>query len=154
MVAIPRYTDEEKERAISLYFDSGLTSQEVVDRLGYPSRQNLELWLRKDARYGDGNFRHGFYPIALKREAVRLRLEEGLVLKDIASQLHIKNKVTVQKWVAKFEEEGDMGLVPKKKSAARPPICQNTPRQARRACRPAQAHRRDIRAQPGAIRLP
>jgi transposase InsO family protein/transposase-like protein len=120
VITVPHYTDEEKERAISLYFSSGLTSQKVVDELRYPSRQNLELWLKKDTRYGDGNFRHGFYPIALKREAVRLRLEEGRALKDIASRLHVKNKVTVQKWVAKFEEEGDMGLVPKKKSASQP----------------------------------
>ena len=34
-------------------------------------RQCLEAWLRKDVRYGDGNFRHGFYPVFLRREAIR-----------------------------------------------------------------------------------
>lgn len=97
-----------------------MTSQQVVDRLGYPTRQCLERWLRKDRRYGDGNFRHGFYPISLKREAVRLRVEDGLALKEIAKRLGVKNPVSVQQWMTRFEREGDMGLVPKRKSASRP----------------------------------
>ena len=48
------YTDDEKRKATGLYFDENLTSQQVVDRLGYPTRQCLESWLRKDKRYGDG----------------------------------------------------------------------------------------------------
>ena len=90
------YTGDEKKAAIDLYFDTEMTSQEVVDKLGYPTRQCLERWLRKDERYSDGNFCHGFYPVSLRREAVRLRLEEGFALKDIAQRLGVKNKVSVQ----------------------------------------------------------
>lgn len=114
------YTDDEKRKATGLYFDENLTSQQVVDRLGYPTRQCLESWLRKDKRYGDGNFRHGFYPVSLKREAVRLRTEDGLALKEIALRLGVKNPVSVQQWITRFEREGDMGLVPKRKSASQP----------------------------------
>lgn len=97
-----------------------MTSQEVVDKLDYPTRQCLESWLRKDGRHGDGNFRHGFYPVSLRREAVRLRLEEGLALKDIAQRLGVKNKVSMQQWATRFEQEGDMGLIPKRTSACQP----------------------------------
>lgn len=55
-----RFTEEEKQQAIDLYFEKGLTTKETVDRLGYPTRQNLERWLKNDPRYGE-NFRHGFY---------------------------------------------------------------------------------------------
>jgi transposase InsO family protein/transposase-like protein len=115
---VRHYGDDEKRAAIELYFNDDLTSQQVVDRLGYPTRQCLEVWLRKDKRYGDGNFRHGFYSVSLKREAVRLRVEEGLGLKEIALRLGVKNPVSVQQWVARFEREGDMGLIPKRKSAS------------------------------------
>lgn len=111
---------KKKRTAIGLYFDEDLTSQQVVDTLGYPTRQCLESWLREDERYGDGNFRHGFYPIPLKREAVRLRMEEGLAFKEVASRLGVKNPVSVRQWVARFEEEGDMGLIPKRRSTSQP----------------------------------
>lgn len=114
------YTDDGKRAAIELYFSDDLTSQQVVDRLGYPTRQCLERWLRKGRRHGDGNFRHGFYPVSLKREAVRLRTEEGLALKEIALSLGVKNPVSVQQWATRFKREGDMGLIPKRKSASRP----------------------------------
>jgi transposase-like protein len=112
------YTGDEKKAAIELYFDTEMTSQEVVDKLGYPTGQCLESWLRKDERYSDGNFCHGFYPVSLRREAVRLRLEEGFALKDIAQRLGVKNKVFVQQWATRFEQEGDMGLIPKRTSAS------------------------------------
>ena len=86
-----------------------MTSQQVVDRLGYPTRQCLESWLRKDKRNGDGNFRHGFYPVSLKREAVRLRTEDGLALKKIALRLGVKNPVSVQQWITRFKREDDVG---------------------------------------------
>jgi transposase-like protein len=33
-----RYSDDEKRAAIELYFSDDLTSQQVVDRLDYPTR--------------------------------------------------------------------------------------------------------------------
>jgi len=87
-----RFTEEEKRTAVNLYFEENLTSQQVVDRLGYPTRQCLEGWLRKDNRYNEGSFRHGFYPVSLKREAIRLRHEGGLAIKEIAERLGVKIK--------------------------------------------------------------
>jgi transposase len=49
---------------------------------------------------------------------VHLRAEEGLALKEIAKRLGVKNPVSVQQWVTRFEREGDMGLSPKRKSAS------------------------------------
>ena len=68
-----RYTNEEKQTAVDLYFREYLTTQGVVDRLGYPTRQNLERWLCRDNRYGS-NFRRGFYPVDLKVRAVEMYL--------------------------------------------------------------------------------
>ena len=62
-----RLTDEEKHQAINLHFDQGLTTKEVVDRLGYPTRLNLERWLSTDSRYG-GNFQHGFSLLKLRQK--------------------------------------------------------------------------------------
>jgi len=39
------FSEEEKQRAVNLYFNEGLTTQETVNKLGYPTRQNLERWL-------------------------------------------------------------------------------------------------------------
>jgi len=53
---------------------------------------------------------------------VRLRVEDGLALKEIALRLDVKNPVSVQQWTIRFEREGDMGLSPKCKSASRPKL--------------------------------
>jgi transposase-like protein len=68
---LKHFSDAEKQKAVDLYFGEKLTTQGVVDWLGFPTRQNLERWLRKDPRYGE-NMRHGFYPVELKAEAVEM----------------------------------------------------------------------------------
>ena len=36
---------EERERAVELYFTTPMTTAQVVEHLGYPTRQCLERWL-------------------------------------------------------------------------------------------------------------
>jgi transposase InsO family protein/transposase-like protein len=108
------FTDEEKERAIGLYFGTGKTLQEVVDELGYPTRQCLAIWLKSDPRYG-GDFRHGFYPISVKMEAIRLFRDKHMDPEDISKMLDIKCKGSIYNWLRRYEDEGSGGLVPKKR---------------------------------------
>jgi len=114
-----RFTEEEKQLAIDLYFEKGLTTQETVDRLGYPTRQNLERWLKNDPRYGE-NFRHGFYPLVTKIEAVEHYLTGVYTAAEIAGKFHIGSPAVVLHWVHKVEQLGYNGLIPKKRSASMP----------------------------------
>ena len=41
---------EERERAVGLYFTTPMTTAQVVEHLGYPTRQCLERWLAMDSR--------------------------------------------------------------------------------------------------------
>ncbi len=65
------FTQAEKQRAIDMYFNEKLTTQGVVDFPGYPTRQNLERWLRKDQRYGE-NIAHNCYSVDLKIKAIEM----------------------------------------------------------------------------------
>ena len=42
------FSQEERGRAVGLYCSTSMTTQQVVDHLGYPTRQCLERWLRQD----------------------------------------------------------------------------------------------------------
>ena len=47
------FSREERERAVELYFSTPMSTKQVVEHLGYPTRQCLERWLRDDPRYAD-----------------------------------------------------------------------------------------------------
>ena len=44
----------ERERAVELYFTTPMTTAQVVEHLGYPTRQCLERWPAMDSRYEIG----------------------------------------------------------------------------------------------------
>ncbi len=41
----PRFTDEEKQRAVNYYLEHGRCVSQTVRRLGYPSRPTLDKWI-------------------------------------------------------------------------------------------------------------
>lgn len=45
------FSPEERKRAVELYLTTSMTAAEVVEHLGYPTRQCLERRLAKDSRY-------------------------------------------------------------------------------------------------------
>lgn len=45
------FSDEDRRRAVDLYFTQGMTIRKVVARLGYPSEGALVNWVRSDPRY-------------------------------------------------------------------------------------------------------
>lgn len=67
------FTEAENQQALDQYFDEKLTTQQIVDHLGYPIRQNLERWLRKDPRYAE-SIAHNFYPVDSKIKVVAMYL--------------------------------------------------------------------------------
>ena len=62
---------EERERAVELYFTTPMTTAQVVEHLGYPTRQCLERWLAMDSRYA-GHMAKPIIPLETRRRAVEL----------------------------------------------------------------------------------
>ena len=113
------FTKEEKQRAMDLYFEEKLTTQAVVERLGYPTRQNLERWLKKDPRYG-AHFRHGTYPVSLKVKAVEMYYSGQYTVEEIAAKLNLPVPGTIYSWIYKARDGGFSGLISRTKSANMP----------------------------------
>ena len=67
------FSPEERERAVELYFTTPMTTAQVVEHLGYPTRQCLERWLAKDPRYA-GHMAKPIIPLETRRRAVELVL--------------------------------------------------------------------------------
>jgi len=116
---LKHFTDAEKQKAVDLYFSEKLTTQGVVDRLGYPTRQNLERWLRKDPRYGE-NMRHGFYPVELKTKAVEMYHTGRYTLEEIAEHLNLPSPGSIYYWVYNARDYGYEALIPQVKKANMP----------------------------------
>lgn len=62
---------EERERAVELYFTTPMMTAQVVEHLGYPTRQCLERWLAMDSRYA-GHMAKPIIPLETRRRAVEL----------------------------------------------------------------------------------
>ena len=56
------FSPEERKRAVELYPTTSMTTAEVVEHLGYPTRQCLERWLAKDPRHA-GRMRSPIIPV-------------------------------------------------------------------------------------------
>ena len=74
---------EERERAVELYFTTPMTTAQVTEHLGYPTRQCLERWLAMDSRYA-GHMAKPIIPLETRRRAVEL--VPGSVQKKAAKQ--------------------------------------------------------------------
>ena len=78
---------EERQRAVDLYFTTPMTTAQVVEHLGYPTRQCLERWLAMDSRYA-GHMAKPIIPLETRRRAVELVLG-GMQQKQAAKQLGV-----------------------------------------------------------------
>ena len=45
------FSPEERQRAVDLYLTTPMTTAQVVEHLGHPTRQCLERWPAADSRY-------------------------------------------------------------------------------------------------------
>lgn len=64
---------EERERAVGLYFTTPMATAQVVEHLGYPTRQCLERWLAMDSRYA-GHMAKPIIPLETRLKAIELVL--------------------------------------------------------------------------------
>ena len=76
---------EERERAVELYFTTPMTTAQVVEHLGYPTRQCLERWPAMDSRHA-GHMAKPIIPLETRRRAVEL-VPGGMQQKLAAKQL-------------------------------------------------------------------
>ena len=76
---------EERSRAVELYLTTPMTTAQVVECLGYPTRQCLERWLAMDPRYA-GRMAKPIIPLETRRKAIELVLG-GMQQKQAAKQL-------------------------------------------------------------------
>ena len=128
---------EERERAVGLYFTTSMTTAQVVEHLGYPTRQCLERWLAMDSRYA-GHMAKPIIPLETRRRAVELVLG-GMQQKQAAKQLGV-SVGAVHGWVRAYRKGGMAALQPKNRNAAQG----NKPADSRR--RPSAADDDDAEA--------
>ena len=64
---------EERQRAVDLYSATPMTTAQVVEHLGHPTRQCLERWLAKDPRYA-GHMAKPIIPLETRTKAIELVL--------------------------------------------------------------------------------
>lgn len=106
---------EERERAVELYFTTPMTTAQVVEHLGYPTRQCLERWLAMDSRYA-GHMAKPIIPLETRRRAVGPVLG-GMQQKQAAKQLGA-GVGAVHGWVRAYRKGGMAALQPKNRNSA------------------------------------
>ena len=124
---------EERERAVELYFTTPMTTAQVVEHLGYPTRQCLERWPAMDSRYA-GHMAKPIIPLETRRRAVE-PVPGGMQQKQAAKQLG-----AVHGWVRAYRKGGMAALQPKNRNSAQG----NKPADSRR--RPSAADDDDAEA--------
>ena len=127
---------EERERAVELYFTTPMTTAQVVEHPGYPTRQCLERWPAMDSRYA-GHMAKPIIPLETRRRAVEP--VPGSVQKQAAKQLGA-GVGAVHGWVRAYRKGGMAALQPKNRNSAQG----NKPADSRR--RPSAADDDDAEA--------
>ena len=106
---------EERSRAVELYLTTPMTTAQVVECLGYPTRQCLERWLAMDPRYA-GRMAKPIIPLETRRKAIELVLG-GMQQKQAAKQLGV-SVGAVHNWVRAYRKGGMAALQPRNQNAA------------------------------------
>ena len=127
---------EERERAVELYFTTPMTTAQVVEHLGYPTRQCLERWPAMDSRYA-GHMAKPIIPLETRLKAIEP--VPGSVQKRAAKQLGA-GVGAVHGWVRAYRKGGMAALQPKNRNSAQG----NKPADSRR--RPSAADDDDAEA--------
>ena len=128
---------EERERAVGLYFTTPMTTAQVVEHLGHPTRQCPERRPAADPRYA-GHMAKPIIPLETRRRAVEL-VPGGMQQKQAAKQLGA-GVGAVHGWVRAYRKGGMAALQPKNRNAAQG----NKPADSRR--RPSAADDDDAEA--------
>jgi transposase-like protein len=54
------------------------------------------------------------YSLEIKKQAVKMCIEEGRTKKEVMDKYHIKNDTQIETWCRKYKELGEIGLLSKK----------------------------------------
>ena len=100
---------------MELYLTTPMTTAQVVECLGYPTRQCLERWLAMDPRYA-GRMAKPIIPLETRRKAIELVLG-GMQQKQAAKQLGV-SVGAVRNWVRAYRRGGMAALQPRNQNAA------------------------------------
>ena len=136
------FSPEERERAVELYFTTPMTTAQVVEHLGYPTRRCLERWLAKDPRYA-GHMAKPIIPLETRTKAIELVLG-GMQQKQAAERLGVSIGA-VHNWVKAYRKGGMAALQPRNRNASQ--SNKPSPRRSRSAgavCDDAEALRRRV----------
>ena len=101
------FSPEERRRAVELYFTTAMTAAQVVEHLGYPTRQCLERWLAMDPRYA-GHMAKPIIPLETRTKTIELVLG-GIQQKQAAQRLGL-SVGTVHNWGRAYREGGMAAL--------------------------------------------
>ena len=129
---------EERQRAVDLYSATPMTTAQVVEHLGHPTRQCLERWPAADSRYA-GHMDRPIIPLETRTKAIE-PVPDGMQQKR-AAELLGAGVGAVNHWVRAYREGGMAALRPENRDAGqadRPAM-----RRDRDAC-DAEAPRRRI----------
>ena len=106
---------EERSRVVEPCLTTPMATAQVVECLGYPTRQCLERWLAMDPRYA-GRMAKPIIPLETRRKAIELVLG-GMQQKQAAKQLGA-GVGAVRNWVRAYRRGGMAALQPRNQNAA------------------------------------
>lgn len=108
---------EERERAVGLYFTTPMTTAQVVEHLGYPTRQCLERWLAMDPRYA-GHMDKPIIPPETRTKAIE-PVPDGMQWKQ-AAELFGAGVGAVHDRVKAYRGGGVAALRPENRNSGQP----------------------------------
>ena len=106
---------EERQRAVDLYSATPMTTAQVVEHLGYPTRQCPERWLAKDPRHA-GHMAKPIIPLETKDQGDRTGA--GRHARKRAAERFGAGVGAVRSWVKAYREGGMAALRPKNGTAS------------------------------------
>ena len=109
------FSPEKRKRVVEPYPTTSTTTAEVVEHLGYPTRQRLERRLARDPRHA-GRMRSPIIPLETRQKAIE-PISGGMQQKQAARQLGA-GVGAVAHWVKAYREGGMATLQPGNRNAA------------------------------------
>ena len=114
-------SEEEKKNALQLYDETGSISK-VIQKLGYPSRQNMYTWIknrnierkRRKCDYTDSPDHRRHPSLETKLEILHRCFEEGEAITSISEEYGYSRE-SIYSWRKKYLSGGAGALMNKKK---------------------------------------
>lgn len=117
----PKYSEEERQRAVKYYLEHGKNISRTVRALGYPSRPKLDEWVKEIAPEEKKYCRTGGtlvkYPQELKEQAVISLCSRNKPAKEVAQEIGV-SRVVLYSWKRQLLKEGSIRPMTKQNKAS------------------------------------